>query len=63
MLSVFQEQNEWSVAELMEHHEVADYSIDLTVLLEHLIERGIIHVIRQETKGKHLYHRHYTTKF
>lgn len=63
LLSVFQEQNEWSVAELMEHHEVADYSIDLTVLLEHLIERGIIHVIRQETKGKHLYHRHYTTKF
>ncbi|MDN4075265.1 nucleotidyltransferase-like protein [Fictibacillus terranigra] len=61
LLNVFEEQQEWTVAELMEHREISDYSIDLGILLEHLIEKGIVDVIRQQTKGKNLFHRHYTT--
>ncbi|MGC4377025.1 nucleotidyltransferase-like protein [Fictibacillus sp. Mic-4] len=63
LLSVLKTREEWTFSELMDHEDIAEYAIDLTVLLEHLIEKGIVHVIRRETKGKNLYHRHYTVNF
>lgn len=41
----------WTIAELMEHPEVKFYSVDLGVLLEYLIEKKVIDVIKAETKG------------
>lgn len=49
----------WTIAELMEHPEVKFYSVDLGVLLEYLIEKKIIDVIKAETKGHEVYHRFY----
>ncbi|MDQ0220817.1 hypothetical protein ELQ35_20930 [Peribacillus cavernae] len=49
----------WSVAELMEHPELTHYSVDLSVLLEYLIDKNIIEVIKAETKGQEIYHRYY----
>ena len=49
----------WSIAELMSHPELAHYSVDLSVLLEYLIEKNVIDVIKVETKGQEIYHRYY----
>jgi hypothetical protein len=49
----------WSIAELMEHPELIHYSVDLSVLLEYLIDKGLLEVIKVETKGQEVYHRYY----
>ncbi|WLD93998.1 nucleotidyltransferase-like protein [Alkalihalobacillus sp. AL-G] len=49
----------WSFSELMDHDELSDYKIDLSSLIEHLIEKEYIQVVRHETKGKGIYHRTY----
>ncbi|MBM7704453.1 nucleotidyltransferase-like protein [Metabacillus iocasae] len=54
--------NEWTFNDLMTHEEIEPYAIDLGVLIEFLVDKGIIDVKRVETKGKHIYHRHYSTK-
>ncbi|MFC0190346.1 nucleotidyltransferase-like protein [Fictibacillus aquaticus] len=60
LLNVMGEKEEWTYQELMDHPETSAYAIDLTVLLEHLIDRGFLKTIRKETKGKNLYHRYYS---
>ncbi len=49
----------WSFYELMQHPEMEDYKIDLGAMIEHLIEKEYIQVVRNETKGKGIYHRTY----
>ncbi|RFU69379.1 nucleotidyltransferase-like protein [Bacillus sp. V59.32b] len=49
----------WSIAELMEHPELTHYSVDLSVLLEYLIDKNVIEEIKVETKGHEVYHRYY----
>ena len=43
----------------MDHPELKFYSVDLGVLLEYLIEKKVIDVIKVETKGQDVYHRFY----
>ncbi|PLT33036.1 nucleotidyltransferase-like protein [Bacillus sp. V5-8f] len=54
--------DKWSIAELMEHPELIHYSIDLGVLLEYLIDKQVIDVVKVETKGREIYHRFYQVK-
>lgn len=49
----------WTIAELMSHPELAYYSVDLNVLLEYLIEKHIVQIIKVPTKGQEIYHRYY----
>ncbi|CAH0347610.1 nucleotidyltransferase-like protein [Bacillus sp. CECT 9360] len=49
----------WRIAELMEHPELTHYSVDLSVLLEYLIDKNVIEEIKVETKGHEVYHRYY----
>ncbi|WP_110926521.1 nucleotidyltransferase-like protein [Bacillus massiliglaciei] len=50
----------WTIAELMEHPELSYYAVDMGVLIEYLIEKNVIHIVKEETKGKGIYHRYYT---
>lgn len=60
LLEIMEEKDEpWSIGELMEHPELSHYSVDLTVLLEYLIDKNVIDVVKAETKGQDIYHRYY----
>ena len=49
----------WTIAELMNHPELKYYSVDLSVLLEYLIEKHVVHTIKVNTKGQGIFHRYY----
>jgi hypothetical protein len=62
LIDVLSQKEHWSFQEMMEHHELSSYSIDLEVLLEYLIDKNFIQVVRKETKGLGVYHRYYKVK-
>lgn len=49
----------WSFGDLKVHPEIDKYALDLGALLEYLVERNIVKVVKEETKGKYIYHRKY----
>ncbi|MEH6948858.1 nucleotidyltransferase-like protein [Bacillus sp. JJ634] len=51
----------WTIAELMNHPELIHYTVDLSVLVEYLIEKHVIQSIKVETKGQGVFHRYYQT--
>ncbi len=59
LLSILEERDEWTFNDMMEHKELAVYSVDLEIFVEYLIEKKQIEVVLVETKGKGIYHRHY----
>jgi len=59
LLQVLQEKESWTFNEMLIHEELAEYSVDLGMLLEYLIERGEIEVINVQTKGREVFHRNY----
>ncbi|RPF50533.1 nucleotidyltransferase-like protein [Aquisalibacillus elongatus] len=63
LLDIMKEKDEpWSFSELKVHPETQHYTLDLSILLEYLVERKIIDIELVETKGKNIYHRKYTVK-
>lgn len=62
ILEVMVQKETWSFNDIMEHSELALYAVDLGVLLEYLIEKHIVEVVKFKTKGPELYHRHYKVK-
>ncbi|MFS1516105.1 nucleotidyltransferase-like protein [Bacillus sp. SCS-151] len=52
----------WTYEDIMNHSQLTHYSIDLSIMIEFLIERGYIHVHKVETKGQHIYHRCYSVE-
>ncbi|KUP08538.1 hypothetical protein Q75_02645 [Bacillus coahuilensis p1.1.43] len=60
IVGIMKEKEEWTFQELQEHELLNHYGVDLGVLLEYLIERGLINTILAETKGPSLFHRYYT---
>ena len=42
----------WIFNEIMSEEELIPYSVDLTVLLEYLIDKGFVDVVSIETEGK-----------
>ncbi|AZV41398.1 nucleotidyltransferase-like protein [Peribacillus asahii] len=51
----------WTIAELMNHPELIHYTVDLSVLVEYLIEKHVIQSVKVETKGQGVFHRYYQT--
>ncbi|MBO8157838.1 MAG: hypothetical protein H0Z32_15535 [Bacillaceae bacterium] len=49
----------WSFGELKIHPEIEKYALDLSALLEYLVERKMVKVVNEETKGKYIFHRKY----
>jgi hypothetical protein len=60
LLSIMEEKDEaWSVDELKERVAFHDYSLDLSILLEYLVKRGLVDIKLEETKGRTINHRKY----
>jgi hypothetical protein len=59
LLDILKNKPYWSFSEIMEHHELTSYSVDLGVLLEYLIDKNLIEVVTKETKGQGIFHRYY----
>lgn len=59
ILSVMSDQEDWTIQELHEHDELRNYSVDLEVFVEYLIERGLIEVVRKQAKDGRIEHRNY----
>ena len=62
LLEVMRKKTKWSIQEIIEQEELKLYSIDIFVLLEYLVDKGILHIVLEESKGKGIYHRYYTIK-
>ncbi|MBU9719850.1 MULTISPECIES: nucleotidyltransferase-like protein [Bacillaceae] len=52
-------QGPWTIEEIKQQVGIDDYSLDLSILLEYLIQKGYVDVVKTETKGKTIFHRHY----
>ncbi|SDN70923.1 nucleotidyltransferase-like protein [Alkalicoccus daliensis] len=60
LLSIMEEKEEaWSVEELKERVSFHDYSLDLSMLLEFLVKKGLVDIKLEETRGKTINHRKY----
>jgi hypothetical protein len=59
ILTIMSEKESWFYNELHQHPEIKYYSVDLSVILEFLVEKKFISKERIETKGKGVYHRAY----
>jgi hypothetical protein len=59
LLDVLSKKDFWFFNEIMSEKELKHYSVDMTVLLEYLIEKHLIEVVNIETKGQGVFHRAY----
>ncbi|WP_102028954.1 nucleotidyltransferase-like protein [Salirhabdus sp. Marseille-P4669] len=59
LLDVMNTKVNWSIGDLKVHPAVQPYALDLSALLEYLVERHIVSVVNIETKGQGIYHRTY----
>ena len=59
ILTIMSEKEYWHYNELLHHPELKYYAVDLSVLLEYLVEKNYVSIERIETKGKGIYHRAY----
>lgn len=62
IIEVLNKRSMWSIQEIIEEKELKLYSVDIFVLLEYLVDKGYLDIILEESKGKSIYHRYYTTK-
>ncbi|WP_075618976.1 nucleotidyltransferase-like protein [Paenisporosarcina indica] len=59
ILEVMSHKNHWMIQELHEQDELRNYSVNLEVFIEFLVEKGYIQVDQIETKSNKIYHRYY----
>lgn len=52
----------WTIQEIHEQEELKNYSVDLEVFIEFLVDKGLIIVEKQPTKSSHIEHRYYKVK-
>ncbi|KIL47181.1 nucleotidyltransferase-like protein [Jeotgalibacillus campisalis] len=62
LLDVLSQKEAWTIQDLQLHEELQYYSVDLTVMIEFLIDKHVISTKSVETKGKGIYHRYYSVK-
>jgi len=59
LLEILSKKDYWMFSEIISENELIPYSVDMTVLLEYLIEKHFIEVVNIETKGQGVFHRCY----
>lgn len=60
LLETLQEKDNWSFDEMFYHPELRLYSVDLSVVLEYLVDKKYLNIVNKETKGQGIFHRYYT---
>jgi hypothetical protein len=59
IIDVLSRKEYWTFNEIQNEKELVPYSVDLAVLIEYLIEKGLIDVVSLDTKGHGIFHRCY----
>ena len=59
ILEVMSHKEHWMIQELHEQEELRNYSVNLEVFIEFLVDKGYIQVDQIETKSDKIYHRYY----
>ncbi|MFG6149641.1 nucleotidyltransferase-like protein [Halobacillus sp. B23F22_1] len=54
-----QREEPWSFGELKVHPEIKEYALDLSSMIEYLVEKELVEIVLQDTKGINIYHRMY----
>ena len=49
----------WTIQELHDHSELVNYSVDLEVFVEYLVDKGYIKIAPLVAKNELIFHRHY----
>ncbi|WP_404458254.1 nucleotidyltransferase-like protein [Oceanobacillus kapialis] len=63
LLDIMEKREEpWSYAELKTLPETTAYTLDLTAIISFMVEKGLLTIVKQETKGIGVYHRKYVVK-
>lgn len=62
ILEVLSLKEVWTIQEIHEQEELKNYSVDLEVFIEFLIEKGFILIEKQSTKTNGIMHRYYKVK-
>ena len=55
LVEVLTHQEVWTIHEIMDHEDLKHYSIDLNILIEYLIEKNMIEVVKVETMAMRFY--------
>ncbi|AYC30215.1 nucleotidyltransferase-like protein [Paenisporosarcina cavernae] len=59
ILDVIQSKEYWTIQDLHEQEELKNYSVNLEVFIEFLVERGYIDIEKVQTKSESIFHRYY----
>lgn len=59
LLDILADKEVWTIQDIIQHDELKYYSVDLSILLEYLIDKNIIAIENVKTKGKGIEHRYY----
>lgn len=59
LLEVLSKKEYWMFNEIMSEKELIPYSVDMSVLLEYLLEKHLLEIVNLETKGQGVFHRCY----
>ncbi|QTD42874.1 nucleotidyltransferase-like protein [Sporosarcina sp. Te-1] len=62
ILDIMSAKSNWTIQELHEHEELRMYSINLEVLIEFLVDKGLIEIVKSESKNEFVFHRDYSVK-
>ncbi|WP_102347624.1 nucleotidyltransferase-like protein [Bacillus sp. Marseille-P3661] len=54
--------SDWTIDELQNDEQLQDYVFDLPLLLQYLVNKNIIEIISEKTKGNHVYQRKYIAR-
>ncbi|MEI4770147.1 nucleotidyltransferase-like protein [Psychrobacillus sp. FJAT-51614] len=62
ILDVLASKEFWTIQEIHEQEELKNYSVDLEVFIEFLVEKGFILIEKQPTKSNEIMHRYYKVR-
>ncbi|TQR19295.1 nucleotidyltransferase-like protein [Psychrobacillus vulpis] len=62
ILEVLALKEHWTIQEIHEQEELKNYSVDLEVFIEYLVDKGFIFIEKRSTKGNEIMHRYYKVK-
>jgi hypothetical protein len=62
ILDTLRKKQRWSMQEILDHHELKIYGIDIFIVLEYLVQKEFLQISIEESKSKIINHRYYSIK-